>query len=66
MPTVALELWMEKEAAMPARKPSSGRSARVRKSLPKASLSARGVTAAVMFTRPVKRMPKPITMVPTR
>ena len=49
-----------------ARKPSTGASARPVEHLRKRRATHdSGLTAAVMFRRPVKRMPKPIAMLPT-
>ena len=64
MPMVAEELWMENATPAPARKPSSGLSARLTNSCANFGDCDSGSTAAVMFISPVKRMPKPIAIVP--
>lgn len=64
MPMVAEELWMENATPAPARKPSSGLSARLTNSCANVGDCDSGSTAAVMFISPVKRMPKPIAIVP--
>ena len=56
---------MRKATPVPARKPSTGASARPENICANAGDSPSGLTAAVMFRRPVKRMPKPIVMLPT-